>query len=100
VADGAVVAHAVYVDRFGNVGLNVSHEALAGLGFKLGRRIRLQAGSREEEVNYVRTFADVAEGELLVYEDAYRRLSVAVSHGDAAERLGLGVGDELRIRHE
>jgi S-adenosylmethionine hydrolase len=100
VADGAVLAHAIYVDRFGNVGLNVGHEALAGLGFKLGRRVRLQAGPREEEVNYVRTFADVTEGELLVYEDAYRRLSIAVSHGDAAERLGLGVGDELRIRHE
>jgi S-adenosylmethionine hydrolase len=100
VGDGAVVAHAVYIDRFGNVGLNVGHEALAGLGFKLGRRVRLRAGSHEEEVNYVRTFADVPEGQLLVYEDAYRRLSVAVSYGDAAERLGLGIGDELRIRHE
>jgi S-adenosylmethionine hydrolase len=33
----------------------------------------------------------------MLYEDAQRRLAVAVSHGDAAERLGLSVDDELRI---
>jgi S-adenosylmethionine hydrolase len=47
---------------------------------------------------YVRTFADVDENELLVYEDAYRKLAVAVSRGNAAERLGLSVDDELWIR--
>ena len=50
------------------------------------------------EAHFARTFADVAPGELLVYEDAYRRLAVAVSHGSAATRLGLAVDDELRIR--
>jgi S-adenosylmethionine hydrolase len=44
-----------------------------------------------------RTFADVAESELLLYEDAHRRLSLAVSYGDAAARLRLGIDDELRI---
>jgi S-adenosylmethionine hydrolase len=34
----------------------------------------------------------------MVYEDAYRRLSLAVSHGSAADRLGISVDDELRIR--
>lgn len=97
-ADGSVLAHALYIDRFGNVGLNVGHEDLAKLGFKLGKPVRLDAGQDEARVHYVRTFADVDEGELLVYEDAYKRLSVAVSHGNAAERLGLKVGDELRIR--
>jgi S-adenosylmethionine hydrolase len=93
-----VLAHAVYIDRFGNIGLDVDHEHLATLGFKLGRRLRLNAQGVDVEANYVRTFADVPEGELMLYEDAYRRLSVAVSHGSAAERLGTGAGDELRIR--
>ena len=46
---------------------------------------------------YARTFADVGEGELLVYEDAHRRLAIAISHGDAAARLGIALDDELRI---
>ena len=43
------------------------------------------------------TFADVGTGELVLYEDAHRRPAIAVNRGSAAERLGLGVGDELRI---
>jgi S-adenosyl-L-methionine hydrolase (adenosine-forming) len=97
--DGAVVAHVRYVDRFGNLQLNAGHDDLADSGLQLGRptELELEAGARHR-VHYARTFADADAGELLLYEDAQRRLAVAVSHGDAAARLGLGVGDELRIR--
>ena len=43
------------------------------------------------------TFADVRPGELLVYEDAYRTLAVAVNRGSALELLGLRPDRELRI---
>jgi S-adenosyl-L-methionine hydrolase (adenosine-forming) len=97
--DGAVVAHVRYVDRFGNLQLNAGHDDLADSGLRLGRptELELEAGARHR-VHYARTFADADAGELLLYEDAQRRLAVAVSHGDAGARLGLGVGDELRIR--
>jgi S-adenosylmethionine hydrolase len=94
---GGVVAHALYVDRFGNVALNVEHDQVAELGLRLGQRVGIEAGGGEAAAVYARTFADVRPGALMLYEDAYRRLSVAVSHGSAAERLGLGVDDELRI---
>jgi S-adenosylmethionine hydrolase len=97
-ADGTVIAHALYVDRFGNIGLNVSHDDLSRLSFKLGMRLWIETRAGQGTASYVRTFADVPEGELMVYEDAYRRLAVAVSHGNAAERLVMGRGDELRIR--
>lgn len=96
--DGVLRAHALYVDRFGNVGLNVEHDQLAEVGLRLGRPVTIDIGDGQIEANYVRTFADVPPGELMVYEDAYRRLSLAVSHGSAAERLGVGVDDELSIR--
>jgi S-adenosylmethionine hydrolase len=97
--DGALLAHAAYIDRFGNVQLNVSHEQLAGSGLRLGHavEVRVDCGATHQ-AQFVRKFADVELGELLVYEDAYRRLAVAVSHGDAAGRLGVEVDDELRIR--
>jgi hypothetical protein len=96
---GTLLAHVIYVDRFGNAALDAGHEDLAAAGLKLGRAVELQtpAGARAT-AQYARTFADVSEGGLLVYEDAYRRLALAVSHGDAATRLAVGVGDELRIR--
>lgn len=96
--DGTLVAHVRYVDRFGNLQLNVRHEDLADSGLKLGRPARIElGGGAGHTVDYVRTFADAGRDQLLLYEDAQRRLALAVSHGDAAERLGLGVDAELRI---
>lgn len=97
-ADGELITHVLGVDRFGNVQLDAGHAELDGSGLRLGRPVVLRGASGSERVQYVRTFADVAAGELLLYEDAQRRLAVAVSHGDAAARLGLTVDDELRIR--
>ncbi len=97
--DGRLVAHAVYVDRFGNVQLDVEHEELPDAGLKLGRGIELGLSSGTARgAMFVRTFADVEPGALLLYEDAARRLAVAVSHGDAARELGIGVDDEIWIR--
>ena len=97
--DGVLIAHAVYIDRFGNVQLNVGHEDLADSGLKMGHsaHLELSSGTSHQAV-FARTFADVGVDELLVYEDAYRRLAVAINHGSAAARLGLAVDDELRIR--
>jgi hypothetical protein len=89
VVDGVLVAHVVYVDRFGNVQLDVEEPAFApGVAFEV-------AGER---ARCLRTFADADAGELFLYEDSLRRLAVAVNQGDAAARLGVAVGDELRIR--
>jgi hypothetical protein len=89
VVDGVLVAHAVYVDRFGNVQLDVEEPAFAPGGvFEV-------AGER---ARYLRTFGDAGAGELFLYEDSSRGLAVAVNQGDAAARLGVAVGDELRIR--
>ena len=96
--DGTVVAHAMYIDRFGNVQLDAGHEELADTGLKLGHRVELETSAERAHAQYARTFADVSAGELLVYQDAYRALAVAVSHGNAAERLGVSLDDELRIR--
>jgi hypothetical protein len=89
VVDGVLVAHVVYVDRFGNVQLDVEEPAFAPGGvFEV-------AGER---ARYLRTFADAGAGELFLYEDSSGRLAIAVNQGDAAARLGVAVGDELRIR--
>ena len=96
--DGVLIAHVRSADRFGNLQLNVRHEDLAGSGLKLGHGAALEfPHGAVVTVVYVRTFADVGRDELLLYEDAQRRLAIAVSHGDASDRLGLGVDDELRI---
>ncbi len=94
--DGVLVAHAVYVDRFGNVQLDATHDDLHQAGLKLGHGVLVGAHA----ARYLRTFADAEAGQLLVYEDSSRMLALAISHGNAAERLGISAGDEVRIRAE
>jgi S-adenosylmethionine hydrolase len=95
---GSLVAHALMVDRFGNAALNVGHEDLAGSGMTLGRTVELELAGERYLATYAQTFADVGPGELLVYEDAYRNLAVAINRGDAADALGLRADSELRLR--
>jgi S-adenosyl-L-methionine hydrolase (adenosine-forming) len=98
VEDGAVVAHALVIDNFGNVSLNVDHERLAGTGITLGGQVEVESQGEPRLATYSQTFADVEPGELLVYQDAYRTLALAINRGDAAATLGLGVDAEVRLR--
>jgi len=95
---GVLIAHAIRIDRFGNVQLDAVHEQLAQTGLRLGRGIDVQsAAGTSHRASFGRTFADVAAGQLLVYEDSSRRLALAISHGDAAVALGIDINDELRL---
>jgi S-adenosyl-L-methionine hydrolase (adenosine-forming) len=91
--DEVLVAHALAFDRFGNVMLDVEHEELAGAGLRLGHPVVVN----DVDAVFVTTFADVPPGRLLLYEDAYRTLSLAVNRGSAADRLGLVLDAEVRI---
>ena len=92
------MAHALVVDRFGNAGLNVQHDDLAGSGITLGGTVELEVGGERYLATYAQTFADVKPGELLVYEDSYRTLAVAINRGDAAATLALRPDAEVRLR--
>jgi S-adenosyl-L-methionine hydrolase (adenosine-forming) len=94
----ALLAHALVVDRFGNAGLNVAHDDLAGSGITLGGGVELEVAGKRFLATYARTFADVGPGELLVYEDAYRTLAVAINRGDAAATLGLQPDSQVLLR--
>jgi S-adenosylmethionine hydrolase len=96
--DGAVVAHALVIDHFGNVMLNVDHERLTGTGLTLGGRVGVHVLGERYEATYAQTFADVSPGDLIVYQDAYRRLALAINRGDAAGTLGVTVDAEVRLR--
>jgi S-adenosylmethionine hydrolase len=97
VGDGVATAHAILIDRYGNVALNMGHADLIELGLPIGSRARVSAAGREAEAVVVQTFADVPEGQLLLYEDAWGSIALAVNRGDAAAALGVGVDDEVRV---
>jgi S-adenosylmethionine hydrolase len=97
--DGELAVEVVYIDGFGNAQLSATHDDLDEAGFKLGHSVSLALGSgASHTARYVQMFADGAPDELIVYEDAAELLAVAVSNGNAADRLGLTNRSRLRIR--
>ena len=92
-----VIAHALLVDVYGNVTLDVRHEDLPATGLALGRALEVGTPGQSRRATFTSTFADVPAGELLLYEDASRSLALAVNRGDAAASLGLHPDSEVRL---
>jgi S-adenosyl-L-methionine hydrolase (adenosine-forming) len=90
----------VSIDRFGNVQLNLERSHLEQVGIVPGLRIELQIGSERYYAVAARTFADARPGDIILYEDAYRNLSIAINGGDAASMFGLKEGQDVRIHLE
>jgi S-adenosyl-L-methionine hydrolase (adenosine-forming) len=93
----AIRGTCLYADRFGNMQLNVTREQLERAGIVPGRRVRVSVGGATHEAVAARTFADTEPGRLILYEDSYRNVSLAISRGDAAAKLGAGAGTGVEI---
>ncbi len=97
-SEDGLIAHVLRTDHFGNLILDASHALLSSAGVRLGDRVLVQISGREHPGRYASTFADVAAGELLLYEDAQRMAALAVNRGSAAEHLGAARDDEILLR--
>jgi S-adenosylmethionine hydrolase len=94
VEDGVVSAEVLWVDRFGNVQLNVDPEDLEGMGERLAVR---HGQERVRTARRVVAYADLAPGELGLVVDSYGLVSIAFDRQPAATELGLGPGDAVRL---
>jgi S-adenosyl-L-methionine hydrolase (adenosine-forming) len=86
------------IDRFGNIALNLERSHLDAVGVVPGMRVELATRGNRYYATAARTFADGAPGELIVYEDSYRNVAVAVTRGSAAGLLGVDEGSEIRFQ--
>jgi S-adenosylmethionine hydrolase len=86
---GAVdLSEIIYIDHYGN--------ALTGLrAANLARSVKIEVGG--QQLAYARVFADVAAGHAFWYENSIGLVEIAVNGGSAAERVGLRVGDAMRL---
>jgi S-adenosylmethionine hydrolase len=86
------------VDRFGNIALNLTREHLDSVAIVSGMRVELVTGGNRYYAVAARTFGDATPGELLIYEDSYRNVAIAVSRGSAAALLNVAEGGEIVIQ--
>lgn len=97
-ADGVVHATTLYVDSFGNIALNLTRDDLERVGVVPGTRVELDLSGERYYAVAARTFADARPGDVILYEDSYRNMSIAISNGNAAAMLHALIGQPLSIR--
>jgi S-adenosylmethionine hydrolase len=90
-------ATVLYVDRYGNVQLNLSRADVERAGIVPGRRVELDLGVDRYYATAARAFADARPGDIILYEDAYENIAVAITDGNAAEMFAIRPGRRLTI---
>ena len=93
---GALAAHVINRDGFGNLVLDATPQQLAALSAPQGS-VGVVCDGRRHEALVAESFAVAPEGRLLLYEDSWGTLALAVNRGSAAELLGAGRGDEVLL---
>ena len=100
--DGALHAHVLAADHFGNLTLDARVDQLTELGIVSGAALRSRSADRATGdalgARLGRTFADVPASELVLHEDSRGMLALAANRGSASEQLGVVAGEELEIR--
>jgi S-adenosylmethionine hydrolase len=95
VGQNRIRATALVVDRFGNVALNLRREHLDHADLGAGTRVELVSRGERFYAVSARTFADAPRGALILYEDSYGSLALAVSRGNASQLLRVEEGGEI-----
>ncbi len=85
------------VDHFGNLTLNLQRAHLESAGIVLGEDVELRCSGKSMVVPFLETYGQVGRGRLVVCEDAFRTVTIAVNSGSAALRLRARRGEPLVI---
>jgi S-adenosyl-L-methionine hydrolase (adenosine-forming) len=98
VSENGIEATMLYVDSFGNIALNLTRDDVERVGIVPGTRLELELSGERYYAVAARTFADAKRGDVILYEDSYRNMSVAISNGNAGAMLHARPERPIRIR--
>jgi len=92
--DDALHAEVLWVDRFGNVQLNVSPEEVDDIG----DRVAVRWAEQMRTARRATTFDEIGAGQLGLVVDSYGLMALAVSRASAGDELGLRAGDMVSLQ--
>lgn len=92
---GELVGRIIHVDHFGNCITNIGPDHLRRHG--LGHTFTVEIIDQRVPGLY-QTYAEVPVGGLIALMGSSQRMELSVRNGNAAQTLGVGVGDLVRVR--
>ncbi len=92
--DGAIIAEVLWIDRYGNVQLNVDADEIVDLG----EPVSIAHGDATRVVRRAAAYASITPGDVGIVIDAYGLVSLAAHRSSAAATLRLRPGDTVTLR--
>ena len=92
--EGAVTGEVLWVDRFGNIQLNVDPDDL----LLMDDPLVLVSGDKTRKAVRVRSYSDLRSGQIGLVTDSYGLVSIALDRRSASEELRIGAGDSVTIK--
>jgi len=92
--DGAVTGEVLWVDRFGNIQLNVDPDDL----LLMDDPLVLVSGDKTRKAIRVRSYSDLRSGQVGLVTDSYGLVSIALDRRSASEELRIAAGDSVTIK--
>lgn len=87
-------AEVLWVDRFGNVQLNVGPDEVD----PIGERVALRWSEQIRTARRAATYEEIGAGQLGLVVDSYGLMSLALNRASAGDELGLRAGDLVSLR--
>ncbi|HSC51573.1 MAG TPA: SAM-dependent chlorinase/fluorinase [Gaiellaceae bacterium] len=97
VGQNRIRAAVLYIDHFGNIQLNLKRHHLEEAGVLPGVTVELELALDRYFAIAARTFADARRGDIILYEDSYGNIAIAISGGRAADLFGASPNQDVRI---
>ena len=91
--EGGVVGEGLWVDRYGNVQLNIDPDEIS----QLGDVIAVRWGSTTRIARRAQTYGAIRTGEIGLVIDSYGLLSICLDRRSAAQELGIGTGTGITL---
>jgi S-adenosyl-L-methionine hydrolase (adenosine-forming) len=91
--DGGIAAEVLWVDRFGNAQLNLGTDDVAAWG----DHVRVRIGDATRVATVTHSYGELGAGAIGLVVDSYGLLALSLDRRSAADVLGVGPGDAVRL---
>jgi hypothetical protein len=78
----------------------MTRDDLDRVGVVPGTRFELELAGERYYATAARTYADARPGEIVLYEDSYRNIAIAINRGSAADMFAAQPGQHVLLHLE
>lgn len=96
ITEKTVTGKIIYKDGFGNIITNIEFDKIKK-SLVYNKKIMMFIGKKRVQVPFVKTYSEVKAGEMLATIGSNNYLEISMNQGNAFEKLGIKVDDDIKI---